>query len=91
MKKIIICMLIVTMFLISTIVVKGNKENSDYHERKDKGNWQLQRKYNITQIFSSRICRRTGINSTAKGVIDFICEKCTNKPRNIVNYTRNAH
>lgn len=32
MKKIIICMLIVTMFLISTIVVKGNKENSDYQQ-----------------------------------------------------------
>ena len=32
MKKRIICMLIVTMFLISTIVVKGNKENSDYQQ-----------------------------------------------------------
>lgn len=42
-------------------------------------------------MLSLRIYKRTGINSTAKGVIDFICEKCTNKPENIVNYTRNAH
>lgn len=49
------------------------------------------KKSNITQAFLRKTGEKMEINSTAIGIIDCKCAKCTKNTRDIVYYTRNAH
>lgn len=67
------------------------KENADYYRRKMKKYDNSKKKSNITQAFLRKTGEKTEINSTATGIIDCKCAKCTKNTRDIVYYTRNAH